>query len=52
MEVFALVVEVLPGGVAWSHLLPGDWIRSINGIAVISAKEVLHFVDFIEFYIC
>ncbi|KAK7102422.1 uncharacterized protein [Littorina saxatilis] len=41
-EVFALVTEVVNGGVAWTQLLPGDWIRSINSTPVNTAKEAFH----------
>ncbi|XP_076468623.1 uncharacterized protein LOC143299365 isoform X2 [Babylonia areolata] len=44
-EVFALVTEVTAGGVAWNLLLPGDWIRSINGNPLSNAKEA-HKPDF------
>ncbi|KAL8602589.1 hypothetical protein ACOMHN_063046 [Nucella lapillus] len=38
-EVFALVTEVTMGGLAWNLLLAGDWIRSLNGTPVNTAKE-------------
>lgn len=37
------MTEILPGGAAWKQLLPGDWIRSVNGTAVNSAEEVSSF---------
>lgn len=42
-ELFALVTEVTPGGVAWNRLLPGDWIRSIDGTAIDTAKGAFRF---------